>query len=238
MLVAVRHALRPLRLARRDAVGVEPDGGAVAIQVVALRGRKAQQQRVAVANDGIEREGLFLRQRPGLAGIAEQAAERVGAGCARTRCERVEVAAVRDHCRSGTGSGRQLHRQRARLRRIADAGVGAALIFDPQGNSAARADDVRQGGQQFVAIGFSFAEELVLVRFALRQRERAAACVGRDRLHAGAMPVQIVAIGDLPADPHRVRGGGFCAEHIGLIDRQQIGFVDRGGGGQCGEEQQ
>ena len=236
----MRYAFRPLRLARRDAVGVEPERGAVAIQVITRRRREAQQQGVAVADDGVEREGLFLRQRPGLAGIAEHAAERVGAGCARARCERIEAAAVRDRCRSGTGSGsrRQFHRQRARLRRIADAGVGAALIFDLQGDGGARADDVRQGGDQFVAIGFGLAEEFVLVRVALGQRQRPAARAGRDRLHAGPMPVHVIAVGDLPADPHRVSGGGFGAEHIGLIDRQQIGLVDRGGDGQCSEEQQ
>ena len=198
MLVAVRYACRPQRLARRDAVGVELERGAVAIQVIARRRREAQQQGVAVADDGVEREGARFRQRFGLAGVAEHAAQRIGAGCARTRCQRIEVGAVR-------GDGRQFHRQRARLRRVADAGVGAALIFDLQRNGGARASDVRQGGEQFVAIGFGLAEEFVLVRFALRQLQRAAARAGRGRLHAGAMPIQIVAIGDLPADPHRVR---------------------------------
>ena len=61
-------------------------------------------------------------------------------------------------CRRGRGGGRrrcvgcrcagQRHSQRARLRRVAQAGVGAALVLDLQRDLAAAADDARQRGHR------------------------------------------------------------------------------------------
>ena len=173
MLVAVRRrpaasAARPSAMPARRRRSCER--GLVAIQVVALGRGEAQQQGVAVAGDRLEAERLLrrqrLRRRPRRA-VAPAAASRVAAG---------EAAAERGEARrrrSRVASARQRHRQRARLRRIAHAEVGAALVFHLQRDriDAGR----RRAGQhrdQLLAVGLDLAEEFVVV---LLRRAAAAA---------------------------------------------------------------
>ncbi len=48
--------------------------------------------------------------------------------------------------------------------------------------------------------------------------------------HCDPVPVQVVALGDLPVQLDAAALGRLRGEYEGLIDRQQILFVDRQGG--------
>src|SRR3546814_2069663 len=79
---------------------------------------------------------------------------------------------------------------------------------------------------QALAEGLDVAEELVLVRLAARQVQFAqAAAVGGNGL--GAVPVQVVAVGDLPLQRDAVGRRRLGGQGERLVDRQQVVLVDR-----------
>src|SRR3546814_12821778 len=117
--LVVLAALGPAWLAGGDAVSAfDAETAAVAVQVIARRGGETQQQRARVADDGLEAErlglGQWIGEAPGGKSGQLQSATRTGARQA-------------DH-RRGCCGRRQCHGERAGLRRIAHAQVGAALV--------------------------------------------------------------------------------------------------------------
>ncbi|CAM0722307.1 Transcriptional regulator [Acinetobacter baumannii] len=125
---------------------------------------------------------------------------------------------------------RQRDLQGAGLRRVAHAGIGAALVLHGQGGRA-RAGRGRagEGAEQFLAVGFDVAEEFVAVGLALRQRHGRAGegGIGLDR---GAVPVQVIAVGDPPAHLDAVRRGGLRGQDEDLVDRRQFEVLGDGRG--------
>lgn len=117
---------------------------------------------------------------------------------------------------------RQRDLQGAGLRQVAHAGIGAAPVLHGQGGRA-RAGRGRagEGAEQFLAVGFDVAEEFVAVGLALRQRHGRAGegGIGLDR---GAVPVQVIAVGDPPAHLDAVRRGGLRGQDEDLVDRRQF----------------
>ncbi len=125
---------------------------------------------------------------------------------------------------------RQRDLQGAGLRRVAHAGIGAAPVLHGQGGRA-RAGRGRagEGAEQFLAVGFDVAEEFVAVGLALRQRHGRAGegGIGLDR---GAVPVQVIAVGDPPAHLDAVRRGGLRGQDEDLVDRRQFEVLGDGRG--------
>ncbi len=239
VLVAVGLALRPARQPGAHAAGAfQCQRGAVAVDVVARRRGEAQQQAVAVADDGFEVERLLGRQRQrvhagGLAGGAEQA--RAGGAAWH---QRAQIFAWRSSglCPGGIGRG-QVDADFAPLRRIAHAGIGAALVLHLQdGGLHRRVGLAGQGGLQLLAVGLHLAEELVVFALALRQRQfaRGKPLSGLD---ADAVAIQVVARCDLPVQRDAVAAVGGGAQREGLVHWQQILFADRQGG-ESGQGQQ
>ena len=192
------HARRPARRARRDAARRRHSlqRRLVAIQVIALRRGEAQQQRVAVVDDRLEAERLLRRQR-----LRVHAASRRPA-TARDRAERALPQARRSpssprtaaRWRRGSATVR-----RARLRRIAHADVGAALVLHLQRDGVAPV--ARAGQRCAAAAGDRFRRRRRTRRGAARRAAAAAAAhwnaaIG---LHADPVPVQVIAVGDAPA---------------------------------------
>jgi hypothetical protein len=219
MFVAMARALRPARRGERESVAGDPQRRLVAIDVIAARGREAQQQRVAVGGDGFDGEGLFRRERLRIdaargAGVAEQSARR------RAACE--ELVGVRGRL------DRERHLQGAHLRRVAHAQVRAALVLHldrGRGGIACRRAGVRH--VQLRPIGFDIAEEFVVLRMARWQGERAA----RKTFGVDAMAVEVIAGCDAPGQQDAIARLRFRLERKGLVDGEEILFVDRAGRG-------
>ncbi len=133
---------------------------------------------------------------------------------------------------------RQGDLQRARLRRIADADVGAALVLhlQRQGLGAVGGGAGLHGGE-VAAVGLDFAEELVGVRLPRRQLQRVGLEAAAGLLHRDAVAVQVIALGDRPVDLDAVARHRACAEREGFVDRQQLVLVGRGQRRQRGREQ-
>jgi hypothetical protein len=89
-----------------------------------------------------------------------------------------------------------------------------------------------QHRDQLAAVGLDIAEEFVGIGMPRRQLQFAGAETAVDRLDRGAVPVEVIALGDLPGELDAVGRGRPGAEREGLVDRQQVGLVD-GGGGRC-----
>ncbi len=222
MRVVVRLAGRPARRAGADAVGAgDAEFVAVLVEVVTAGRGEAQQHGVAVPRDRFEAEGLLRRQR-----VANTEQRR---RCTRRTRRAAERAAERGETAvGGAGRWRQRDLQRARLRRIADAQIRAALVLDLQRDTA---DPIRglpgQRGDERAAIGLDIAEELVVMLAAVGQLQgRRAEIAGRHPCR-GAVPVEVVAVGDPPADLDPVPAHRLCGDRQRLVDRQHIVEIDR-----------
>ena len=214
VLVAVRGRLRQPRRGRQcrghALARIQAHAKLVAIQVIALSRRQPQQQRVAAIGDHLGAERLRVRQRRGVqrAGIAAQLEQAAGPAPAQP-----EPAARRRL--------RQRDLERAGLRRIADAGIGAALVLHGQGGrGCARCGAAVEGPDQRLPVGLDVAEEFVAVLVAIWQGQSRLAerCI---RLHRSAVAVQVIAVGDLPAHLDAVGRGGLRRQHEDLVDGRQ-----------------
>ena len=220
----MRLRRRPLRRAGDDAVGLHAHAGAVAVEVVARCRREAQQQLVGRVDDGLDLEGLGLRQR-----------QADGAGGRLVAAKQVDAAGRGQQGRASRG--RQRHAQGLGVRRVADADVGAALVLHLQLHRRhAVGDGAGEHRGHLIAVGLDVAEELVGVGDAVGQLERIGAEAGRGHLGAHAVPVEVVALGDAPVQFDAAALGGLGAEREGLVDGQQVGLVQSLGRG--GEEEQ
>jgi len=104
---------------------------------------------------------------------------------------------------------------RAQLDRIRS-GIGAATQY----------------ADQLLAIRLHITKKLVVMFGAIRQYQcRVAEAIGFDR---GAVSVQVIAIGNLPAHLDAVACAGLGRQYKHLIHRRQFAS-DRGGGRQCGQ---
>src|SRR5690606_4987336 len=193
LLVAVGGARRPARAAGGQARRVlQREAGHVAVDVVALDRLQAYAQAVAAIGHGVHREGLALRQR------AAHAGERRG---------QPPAAGTAGLARPGLPGGRQAHLDLAGLRRIADACVGAALVADLQVGRGRRPGGLAvEDGDQAAAVGLDRAEELVHVALAGRQPQVAADETAAGA-HRGAVPIEVITLGDLPVDLDPARLG-------------------------------
>ena len=224
VLVAVGAALRPPRQAGADVAGAfQRQRGAVAVEVVAGGRGETQQQAVAVADDRLEVEGLVGRERQGVhaSGLAGRAEQPCATGAARH--QRAQAFARR----SGGWRVGQVHAQFAALRRVAHAGIGAALVLHLQDRAALTGRGLAgQAGLQRGAVGLHLAEEFVVLALAFRQIQRTGgeALAGFD---ADAMPVQVVTRGDLPGQRDAVTSIGLGAQCEGLVHWQQVCLGNR-----------
>ncbi|CRW76386.1 hypothetical protein PAERUG_P63_London_25_VIM_2_03_14_00915 [Pseudomonas aeruginosa] len=117
--------------------------------------------------------------------------------------------------RPGGGRAGTAQVERLALRRIAQAGIGAALPAQAQLSGGGR----RQGQFQALAIDLRLAEELVAVAFAGRQLR----LQGRvESVEAQALLVQVVARRDLPAQLHLAVVEALPGEAEGFLHRQEI----------------
>ena len=188
--------------------GLQRDAELVAVEVVARRRGQAQQQGIAVEGDHLAGVGLLRRQRGriGLDGIA--AAEQAAALASEPE-------------RAGRRGLRQRDLQRAGLRRIADPGIGATLVLHGQGGrGGARHGGPINGPDQRLPVGLDVAEEFVAMLVAIGQGQPRLA-ERRIRLHRSAVAVQVIAVGDLPADLDAVGRGGLRGQHENLVDGRQ-----------------
>ena len=72
------------------------------------------------------------------------------------------------------------------------------------------------------------AEEFVAIGLALGQGQRRAG-EGRVGLDRGSVPVEVIAVGDLPADFDAVAGSRLRGQHEDLVDRRQFEIVCESG---------
>jgi len=121
------------------------------------------------------------------------------------------------------------------LRRVAHARVGTALVTHLQRDLAGSGGRAWQQRVQAAAVGFHRAKIRVGVLFPVRHLQLARLETGAFGGHRGAVPVQVIAVGNLPAQGDAL-AGGLGGRHEGLVHRQQAGFID-GCGGQGKAEQ-
>ncbi|MNM78877.1 hypothetical protein D3C81_907960 [compost metagenome] len=113
--------------------------------------------------------------------------------------------------------------QACRLRRVAQALVGAALVAHQQGEGARVV--AWQLDVEHAVVYLDIAEEFIVLGLALGDVRRAQGDVGRFRAELETVAVEVVAIGGDEAQLDGLRIGLDQAELEGLVYRQEVGVV-------------
>ena len=120
-------------------------------------------------------------------------------------------------------AGAEVHREILYLRRITQAGVGAALRAQGQGDDAGRGSLRCQLDVGVVVVDLDLAEVFVLALQAggqLYRQRHLALLVGE--FEGKSVPVQVVRIGNLPPDAQTVVLARLDIDLVRLLDRQEL----------------